>query len=259
MFKNKMFLVALFSCLISLFALVSVGYAWLATAKSNDVSFIGRVGERGYDYQFSQVINNKLVHSDAYTTEKTMPGETNIFILELSNTSEETCNIDVFFSNVHSEKMSSDGFIQDYENGYEKIQYSYSYKCDLVVNVPNDAVIKENQDETITIPTDEEINELGWEKIITSSNMSPDFTYFNALTSENKDISDYYLLKNFRLEVGKKVFIYFTVKYQAHPVIPDIYKDSFNESMFNGQFYSNQRLVIGNLIMNNVNGDFDNE
>ena len=45
MFKNKMFLMALFSCILSLIAFVSVGYAWFVTVKSNSASFVASVGE----------------------------------------------------------------------------------------------------------------------------------------------------------------------------------------------------------------------
>lgn len=256
MFKNKMFLMALFSCILSLIAFVSVGYAWFVTVKSNSTSFVASVGESGYEYQFSQVIGNNIIQSDTYTTEKAMPGEMNIFLLILSNTSEDVCNLNVYFSDLHSERFNDGVFTSDYQNAYEKIQYSYSYRCDLLVEVPYKTEIKEKENELITVPNDEKIEEWGWKKITTNSMISPEFTYFNTINSDGEDLTNYYLLEDFKLEAGKTVVLYFTVKFQPEPIFPSIYQDIIpSDISFDGRFYSNQRLVIENLIIDNSMGE----
>lgn len=254
-FKNKMFLLALFSFLVSVVALASASYAWFVTVKENNVEgFVATVGESGYEYQFSQVISDKLVQSDTYQTEKTMPGETNIFILKLSNDTEKSCVLDVYFYDVHSEKFNSELniFVNDYSGSeYERIQYSYSYCCNLIVKVPNDTVIKETEGELITIPTDEEIDILKWEKIDNSINQAKSDTYFNAI-EEDKDKSNYYLISGLKLEKNSTVLVYFTVKFQPKNEIPEMYENENMENIsFDGQFYSNQRFVISNLIIDN--------
>ncbi len=133
-----------------------------------------------------------------------MPGEMNIFLLILSNTSEDVCNLNVYFSDLHSERFNNGVFTSDYQNAYEKIQYSYSYRCDLLVEVPYKTEIKKKENELITVPSDEKIEEWGWKKITTNSMISPEFTYFNTINSEGEDLTNYYLLKDFKLEAGKK-------------------------------------------------------
>lgn len=254
-FSNKMFLLALFSFIVSIISLISVGYAWLVTIKENKIdSFVATVGESGYDFQFSQVIDDKIVQTDTYVTDKTMPGEVNIFILKLSNASNNPCLLDVFFYNVHSEKYNSELglFDSDYtDKEYEKIQYSYSYCCNLIVNVPNDTEINETEGEIIHIPTDDEILELGWEKVGESSNNAKEDTYFNVIEN-NVERSNYYLLSDFVLDSESTILVYFTVKFQPNNQIPTIYQEIIPSNIsFDEQFYSNQRFVISNLMIEN--------
>lgn len=251
-FKNKMLLLALLSFVISLISLASVGYAWFITVKENKVEgFVATVGESGYEYQFSQVISDKLIQSETYQTEKTMPGEVNIFILRLNNTGKGSCILDVYFSDVHSEKYVDNEFSKTYTNEYEKIQYSYSYCCDLIAQVPNDTVVKETEGELITIPSDEELAELDWKKIDDSVNEAKTDIYFNAIDN-NIERNDYYLIKGLELEEDSTILIYFTIKFQPNCKIPEIYQEEIPSNIsFDGQFYSNQRFVIGNLVIDN--------
>lgn len=257
--KNKLLIMSLASFCFSILAFVIIGYAWFAISQDAKVDeFVGVVGDHTFEYQFSKVVDDNLIHEDDYTTERATPGEVNTFVMTIHNVGNIDANINVYFSEIFSERWNGEEFVKEYEHRYDKIQYSYSYCIPLVVYVPSDLKIENQYDSTlITVPTEEMVNEMGW----TTISRSEEYTRFNQVVEEIDgettnfvDVDNYYLLKDFVLNCKDTdpnkttILLYFTVKFNSTPIMPNGVEMPENVS-FNGEYYANQRFNITNVLI----------
>lgn len=269
--KNKTFLISLLSFCFSLLCFVTVGYAWIVmsnTASVND--FIGIVGEKTLDFQFSQVVDDDLIHSDDVKAENSIPGESNTFVLTVENKGKEDTRVNVSFSKIFSEINYGEGkdYTKNYKERYQKIQYAYSYCINLIVYV-NPGLKIENifGSDLVEIPDRDYIIDHMWIPI----EMHEDFNYFNSVDLKGNDISNYSIIHNLQVNSAKPgstnpfdystVLIYFTIKFNSKPRFPgsiegqpdgtatNVIPNVPENISFDGEYYVNQRFNISNILI----------
>ena len=280
--KNKSFLLSLLSFSFTLLAFVTVTFAWVAIAYTNEVTpFVVTTGDDdSFYFEFQQIIGDEAVDTmEQFKTDTSVPGEKSTFLLTLTNVGNVDSIVDVSFQNIMSRYKldSTDEFttnysgVAPYKARSDKIQYSYKFNVEMIVHVPTDTRYADNIQTSINVPTVEYVTSKGW---IIDETHSHESRWFNEVDESDQDLPNIKLVENLRIynenskvvgtasgQVGLEktdystVFVFFSIEFNGTgPEFPDCVVDPGNV-VYDNAYYADQQFYISNLLVQGKTND----
>ena len=264
---------------IAMLTMISVTFAWFSIAYDAGGEIVGTVGTLETAYDFAQIKSDgfEFEHQDGmFNDSEVIPGSSFVFTLVVSSEGNEKGLITVDLTGVNSYIVDNNNdLIEEFTDNRNKIQFAFTYSVIDVYWVPRESNISklpQNVDQNNPLPSEEEINEMGWiqfsedEKKLyyptfnqngNINSVEDEVSFCNFYESEGvyKDSTTYSLLKDVKLNEesagdtadAKNAFIiYFRISYKNEITLPSYLDQNYE---YSPDVYENQLMGIDAIMI----------